>query len=163
MTYGRYFEEFTVGDLYKHWPGRTLADYDNTWFALLSMNQHPLFIDRHFEPGQPGQRDARRPVIDTLIFSLLVGMSVADTSGKTIANLGYDSVVFEAPLYLGDSLYGETEVLEVRASASKPDRGIVHVETRGFNQRRERVIVFRRKFLAPRAPVAASDTPNAPR
>jgi acyl dehydratase len=144
MSFGRYFEEFTAGDVYKHWPGRTIADYDNTWFALLSMNQHPLFIDRHFGPEGP------KPVIDTLIFSLLVGMSVADTSGRTIANLGYDSVVFEAPLYLGDSLYGESEVLEVRASASKPDRGIVAVETRGFNQRAERVIVLRRKFLAPR-------------
>jgi acyl dehydratase len=155
MSFGRYFEEFTAGDVYKHWPGRTIADYDNTWFALLSMNQHPLFIDRHFAPGQPSQADARSPVIDTLIFSLLVGMSVADTSGKTIANLGYDSVVFEAPLYLGDSLYGESEVLEVRASASKPDRGIVAVETRGFNQRGERVIVLRRKFLAPRKPAEA--------
>jgi acyl dehydratase len=147
MSYGRTFEEFTPGDVYKHWPGRTIADFDNTWFALLSMNQHPLFTDDHFARSQA---DGRRPVIDTLIFSLVVGMSVADTSGKTIANLGFERVVFERPLYLGDSLYAESEVLEVRESASKPDRGIVHVETRGFNQHGERIIVLRRKFLAPK-------------
>jgi acyl dehydratase len=152
MTYGRYFEEFETGAVYKHWPGRTIADFDNTWFALLSMNQNPLFIDEHFARTQAA---ARRPVIDTLIFSLLVGMSVADTSGRTIANLGYDQVTFEQPLYPGDSLYGESEVLDLRESSSKPDRGIVHVETRGFNQNGERVIVLRRKFLVPKRPPEA--------
>ncbi len=92
----------------------------------------------------------RRPVLDTLIFSLTVGMSVSDTSGKTIANLGYDSVVFERPMFPGDSLYAESEVLEMRESASKPDRGIVAIETRGFNQNQERVIVLRRKYLTPK-------------
>ena len=89
-------------------------------------------------------------MLDTLIFSLTVGMSVSDTSGKTIANLGYESVVFERPMFPGDSLYAESEVLEMRESASKPDRGIVAVETRGFNQNKERVIVLRRRFLAPK-------------
>jgi len=79
-------------------------------------------------------------------------MSVADTSGKTIANLGYDSVTFERPLYPGDSLYAESEVLKKRDSASKPDRGVVAIETRGFNQNRERIIVLRRRFLAPKKP-----------
>jgi acyl dehydratase len=147
MTYGRYFEEFETKAVYKHWPGRTIADFDNTWFALLSMNQNPLFIDDHFARKQAA---ARRPVIDTLIFSLLVGMSVADISGRTIANLGYDRVTFEKPLFPGDSLYAESEVLDLRESSSKPDRGIVHVETRGFNQTGERVIVLRRKFLVPK-------------
>lgn len=146
MSFGRYYEEFEIGAVYQHWPGRTITEHDNTWFALLTMNQNPLFIDRHFAPG-------RQQVIDTLIFSLTVGMSVADTSGKTIANLGYESVVFEQPLYAGDSLYAESEVLEIRASESKPDRGIVAIETRGFNQNRERIVVLRRRFLAPkRAP-----------
>jgi acyl dehydratase len=76
-------------------------------------------------------------------------MSVADTSGKTIANLGYESVIFESPLFLGDSLYAESEVLEKRPSESKPDRGVVAIETRGYNQNRERIIVLRRRFLAP--------------
>jgi acyl dehydratase len=147
MGFGRYYEEFETGAIYQHWPGRTITDHDNTWFALLSMNQHPLFIDEHYARAQPL---GRRPVIDTLIFSLVVGMSVADTSGKTIANLGYESVEFERPLYSGDSLYAESEVLEKRESASKPDRGIVAIETRGFNQARQRVIVLRRRFLAPK-------------
>ncbi len=147
MNFGRYYEEFDVGAVYRHWPGRTITDHDNTWFALLSMNQHPLFIDDHYAADQPV---GRRPVIDTLVFSLAVGMSVADTSGKTIANLGYESVVFERALFPGDSLYAESEVLELCESSSKPDRGIVAIETRGFNQNRERVIVLRRRFLAPR-------------
>jgi acyl dehydratase len=147
MTFGRYYDEFQVGAIYRHWPGRTITDHDNTWFALLSMNQHPLYIDDHYARRQAA---GRRPVIDTLVFSLAVGMSVADTSGKTIANLGYESVVFERALFPGDSLYAESEVLEMRESKSKTDRGIVAIETRGFNQNRERVIVLRRRFLAPK-------------
>lgn len=147
MSYGRWFEEFEAGAVYKHWPGRTITEYDNTSFALLSMNLNPLFIDEHFARTQSA---GRRPVIDSLIFSLLVGMSVADTSGRTIANLGFDFVRFEQAMFPGDSLYGESEVLETRSSLSKPDRGVVHVETRGFNQRGELVIVLRRKFLVPK-------------
>ena len=142
MSFGRFFEEFAAGDVYKHWPGRTITDQDNVQFALLSMNQNPRFIDRHFAPACP--------IADTLIFSLAVVMSVADTSGRTIANLGFEFVRFETPLYAGDSLYAESEVLETRASSSKPDRGIVYLETRAFNQRGERVLVLRRRFLAPR-------------
>jgi acyl dehydratase len=147
MSYGRWFEEFQVGAVYRHWPGRTITEYDNTSFALLSMNLNPLFIDEHFARSQP---PGRRPVIDSLIFSLLVGLSVADTSGRTIANLGFDYVRFEKPVFPGDSLYGESEVLSLRESASKPDRGIVQIETRGYNQNAERVIVLERKFLAPK-------------
>lgn len=145
--FGRCYEEFEVGAVYKHWPGRTITEHDNTWFALLSMNQNPHFIDEHFaQRHAPGHRQ----VIDGLIFSLAVGMSVRDTSGKTIANLGFDIVKFEEPLFPGDSLYAESTVLDKRESASKPDRGIVHIETRGFNQDGARIIVLRRKFLAPR-------------
>src|SRR5580692_860115 len=146
MEFGRYYEEFEAGAIYKHWPGRTITEYDNTLFALLSMNQSPLFIDEHYARTQAL---GKRPVLDTLIFSLTVGMSVSDTSGKTIANLGYESVIFERALFPGDSLYAESEVLEKRESQSKPDRGIVAIETRGFNQNRERIVVLRRSFLAP--------------
>ena len=142
MSYGRFFEEFTPGDTYEHWPGRTITEHDNAWFSLLSMNQNPRFIDRHAFPG--GQ------VSEALVFSLAVGMSVADTSGKTIANLGFEFVKFESQLHIGDSLYAESEVLETRASESKPDRGIVYIETRAFNQRKEPVMVLRRRFLAPK-------------
>ena len=147
MDFGRCYEEFEVGAVYKHWPGRTITEYDNTLFALLSMNQNPLFIDENYARTQ---QLGRRPVLDSLIFSLTVGMSVSDTSGKTIANLGYESVVFERPMFAGDSLYAESEVLEKRESQSKPDRGIVAIETRGYNQDKERVIVLRRRFLTPK-------------
>jgi len=149
VNYGRYYDEFEVGAVYKHQLGRTLTEFDNTLFALMTMNQNPLHIDEHYARAQGL---SGRPVVSELIFSLLTGMSVAETSGKTIANLGFDVVRFEAPMYAGDSLYGESEVLDMRESASRPDRGIVHIETRGFNQRGERVIVLRRKFLAPKSP-----------
>jgi acyl dehydratase len=147
MEYGRYYEELEVGTVYRHWPGRTVSEYDNTLFALLSMNQNPLFVDEEYARKLPA---GRRPVIDTLVFSLTVGMSVADTTGKAIANLGYESVIFERPLFPGDSLYAESEVLDKRESASKPDRGIVAIETRAYNQRQERILVLRRKYLAPK-------------
>jgi len=145
MQFGRYYEEFEIGAVYKHWPARTIGEYDNTMFALLSMNQNPLFIDEHYARSQPL---GRCPVVDSLVFSLIVGMSVADTSGQAIANLGYEIVTFERPVFPGDSLYAESEVLEKRESASKPDRGSVAVETRGFNQKQERVLVLRRRYLA---------------
>jgi acyl dehydratase len=144
-AYGRFYEEFAPGDIYKHWPGRTITEHDNTWFALMSMNQNPRFIDQHVAPD--------RPVVDTLVFSLAVGMSVADTSGKTVANLGFEFVRFETQLHVGDSLYAESEVLEKRESESKRDRGIVYIETRAFNQRGERALVLRRRFLAPKQTV----------
>ena len=147
MGYGRYYEEFQPGQIFRHWPGRTITDHDNTWYSLLSMNQHPLFIDEEYARKT---EYGRRPVIDTLIFSLAVGMSVGDTSGRTIANLGFEYVTFEKPLFPGDSLYAESEILDVRESQSKPDRGIIYMETRAFNQNRQRVMVLRRRFLAPK-------------
>ncbi|HSR09677.1 MAG TPA: MaoC family dehydratase [Bryobacteraceae bacterium] len=145
--FGRYYEELAVGTVYKHWPGRTISEYDNTLFALLSMNQNPLFIDQEYARTQPL---GRCPVVDTLVFSLTVGMSVADTTGKAIANLGYESVEFLHPLFPGDSLYAESEVLEKRESASKPDRGVIGIETRAYNQNGERILVLRRNYLAPK-------------
>src|SRR5258706_24341 len=142
VSYGRTYDQLEPGQHFKHWPGRTVSAHDSISFALLSMNHNPLFIDRHVSP--------KTPVVDTLIFSLAVGMSVADTSGKTIANLGFEGVAFETPLYAGDSLYAESEVLDKRESESNPDRVIVHIETRAFNQRGERVLVLRRSFLAPK-------------
>jgi acyl dehydratase len=148
MGYGRYFDEFEIGQVFRHWPGRTLNEYDNTWFSLLSMNQHPLWIDEHYARAQGHHR---RPVADTLIFSLVVGLSVSDTSGRAIANLGFERVVFERRLCAGDTLYAESEVLDKRESTSKPDRGVVYIETRAFNQNRERVLWLRRRFLAPKS------------
>lgn len=116
------------------------------------MNQHPLHIDQHFAEAAGFER---RPIADTLLFSLVVGLSVADTSGVAIANLGFERVVFEAAVFAGDTVYAESEVLEKRESASKPDRGTVTIETRGFNQSRERVLWLRRRFLVPRVTAIA--------
>jgi len=149
-SYGRYFEDVAAGEIYRHWPGRTINDYDNVMFSLLSMNQNPLFLDREYAAKL---NIGRTPVVDTLVFSLTVGMSVADTTGKAIANLGYESVEFEQPLFPGDTLYAESEILEKRASASKPDRGIVRIETRAYNQNKQRILVLRRSYLAPRKQV----------
>jgi acyl dehydratase len=147
MPFGRYFEEFEKGAVFAHWPGRTINQYDSIWFSLLTMSQHPLHVDQHYarEMGYD-----RLPAAEAFLFSLVVGMSVADTSGKAIANLEFERVVFERRAYAGDTVYAESEVLDVRASESKADRGIVYIETRAFNQTRERVLWLRRRFLAPR-------------
>lgn len=149
MAFGRYFEEFEPGALFQHWPGRTISEADDTWFCLLTMNQHPLHIDAHYASStQHGQR----LVVGTLVFSLAVGMSVADISGRAIANLEYQDIRHVAPVFHGDTIYAETRILEKQESRSKPDRGIVHVETRAFNQRQETVLTFRRRVLVPKRP-----------
>jgi acyl dehydratase len=147
MAFGRYFEEFEVGEVIKHWPGRTISEADDTWFSLLTMNQHPLHIDAHYaSQTQHGQR----LVVGTLVFSLVVGMSVADISGRAIANLEYEQVKHEGPVFHGDTIYAESRILDKRESRTKPDRGVVHIETRGVNQRGEVVLTLKRRVLIPK-------------
>jgi acyl dehydratase len=154
MSYGRYFEEFAVGDLYKHWPGRTVTEFDDTWFSLMTMNQNPLHLDEHYAQST---QHGRRLVNGTFIFSLAVGMSVADVSGRCIANLEYENIRHLAPTFHGDTIYAETEVLDKRESENKPDRGIVYVETRARNQHDEIVLVFRRRVLVPKQATSRSE------
>jgi acyl dehydratase len=146
MAYGRWFEEFTVGEVIRHWPGRTISEADCTWFALLTMNQHPLHSDAHYAATRTphGQRVVPGP----LVFSIGIGMTVADVSGKAIANLEIERIRHEAPTFIGDTLYAESTVLALRASR-QPDRGTVSVETRVLNQRGERVMTFTRTALVP--------------
>jgi acyl dehydratase len=157
VQFGRTLEEFEVGAVYRHQPGRTLTESDNQLFSLLTMNHHPLHIDANYADGtQHGQR----VVVGTLVFSVVVGMSVPDVSGRAIANLAYEQIDHVAPVFVGDTVYAESTVLDVRASASKPDRGIVQVETRAWNQHGEIVLRFRRAVLIPRtldAPVLTID------
>jgi acyl dehydratase len=154
MQFGRYFEEFEVGAVYKHWPGRTITEADHTLFCMLTMNHNPLHIDAEYAAGtQFGQRLVAGP----LVFSIAVGMSVPDVSGRAIANLAYESVEHIAPTFHGDTIYAETTVLEMRASQSKPDRGVVKVETRACNQRGEEVLRFRRSVLVPRRPAGGEE------
>jgi itaconyl-CoA hydratase len=128
---GRYFEEFEIGHIYEHRPGRTITDADNVWFTLLTMNTHPAHFDYEFskktEFGKP-------LVVSPFTIALMTGMSVSDTSGKAIANLGWDEVRMTHPLFVGDTLYAESEVLEKRESKSRPDQGIVTFRTVGKNQ-----------------------------
>ena len=147
--YGRYLEDFQVGDIYRHWPGKTITESDNNLFCLLTMNHNPLHLD---ENVMKDHQHGRILVAGPLVLSVAVGMSVIDTSGRAIANLEYEKVVHDGPVFAGDTIYAESEVLDVRESASRPDRGVVYIETRAHNQRDERVLTYRRRFLAPKRP-----------
>jgi acyl dehydratase len=151
--YGRYFEEFEVGATYKHWPAKTVTEADDHLFCLLTMNHHPLHInDVYAAQTQQG----RNVVVGPYVYSLALGMSVSDISGKAIANLATEELSHPNPVFHGDTLFAETEVLEVRPSASKPDRGIVKVHTRVFNQDGVLVAEFKRLVLVPRKPPASA-------
>src|SRR5687768_14879945 len=145
--YGRYLEDFEVGDVYKHWPAKTITEADDHMFCLLTMNHHPLHInDVYAAKSQQG----RNVVVGPLVYSLAVGMTVGDVSGKAIANLATEDLSHPAPVFHGDTLYCESEVLEVRPSQSKPDRGVVKVHTRAFKQDGTLVAEFKRSVLVPR-------------
>lgn len=141
---GHFFEEFTEGEIIKHELSKTIFESDNNFFSLLTMNHHPVHTNVDYAShNQHGQL----LVVGTLVFSLVVGMTVPDISGKAIANLGYEDIRHLAPTFIGDTLYARTHVISKRESKSKPDRGIIYVETIGYNQRGEDVISFRRKVL----------------
>ena len=146
-SYGRYLEDFHVGDIYEHRPGRTISEADNTWFTLLTMNQHPLHFDaeyaKHSEFGQ-------LVVNSALTVSIVAGMSVSDTSQKAIANLGWTDIMMPAPVFVGDTLYAESEVLDKRESKSRPTQGIVSVETRAYKQGATMVMSYKRSMLVPK-------------
>ncbi len=146
---GRSYEQFIVGDVYEHRPGRTINEADNTWFTLLTMNQHPLHFDAVYAAGS----EFGKPLVNScLTLSIVAGMSVADVSARAIANLGWTDIKLPAPVFVGDTLYAETEILDKRESRSKPDRGILYLETRARNQREEMVLSLRRRVMIPRRP-----------
>lgn len=144
-----YFEDFSPGQTFKHWPGRTITDFDNTWFTLMTLNSNPLHFDAAFAAKS---QHGKCLVNGLLVIALVTGMSVKDISENAIANLEYESIRHTAPTFNGDTLYAETTVLEVTPSKTKSDRGVVYVETHGLNQNGERVLVLRRKVLVPRRP-----------
>ena len=147
MGYGRYFEEFTTGEVIKHWPGRTITEADCTWFALLTMNQHPVHSDAHYAATHTQHK--QRLVLGPLVFSIGIGMTVAEISGRAIANLEIEKITHEAPTFIGDTIYSESTVLG-KTDSKQGDRGTISVETRVTNQRGERVMTFRRTALVPR-------------
>src|ERR1041384_336726 len=149
MTRGPYFDDFEVGQVLKHWPGRTIRDFDDTWFTLMTMNTNPLHFDDHFASRS---QHGRCLVNGTLVFSLAVGMSVRDISENALANLEYEKVLHHAPTFHGDTLYAQSEILDVTPSQTKNDRGVVYVETSALNQRGEKVLSLRRRVLVLRRP-----------
>ena len=145
--FGRYFEDFTVGDSYRHWPGKTILESDNNLFCLLTQNRHPIHSDLEYANSH---QYGKLLVVGTLVISLVVGMSVPDVSGKAIANLDYEKISHDGPVFIGDTLYAQTEVLDKHESKSKPDLGVVYVETRAYNQKQRLVLTLRRHILVPK-------------
>ncbi|HZB04590.1 MAG TPA: MaoC family dehydratase [Actinomycetota bacterium] len=146
--FGRYYEDFEVGDIYKHRPGKTITESDDHLFCAITWNHHPLHTNAHYAETETEFK--RNVVVGNLVYSLALGMSVPDVSGKAIANLEVESIRHKAPMFHGDTLYAETTVLDRKESSSKPDRGVVTVETRGYNQDGTEVLSFRRKVMVPR-------------
>jgi acyl dehydratase len=143
-TAGRFFEDFEVGDLYRHPLGRTITETDNTWFTLLTMNTHQL----HFNSVYAAAAEFSRPLVNSgFSVALVLGISVSDVSQNAIANLGWDEIVLPHPLFVGDTVYADSEVLETRLSRSRPGAGIVTVRTRGYNQDGTVCVRFRRSAL----------------
>jgi len=141
---GNYFEDFREGDIIFHSLSKTIFESDNNLFSLLTMNYHPVHTNVDYASKQ---QHGQVLVVGTLVFSLVVGMTVPDISGKAIANLDYEKIEHLAPTFIGDTLYAKTTILDVRESKSKQDRGIIYVETIGYNQDRKDVIRFRRHVL----------------
>jgi itaconyl-CoA hydratase len=141
---GRVFEDFRVGDVYRHRLGRTVTTTDNVWFSLLTQNAAPIHVDHHYSAATA----FGRPLVDsTFTLALVTGQSVADVSQNVFANLGWDEVRLPAPVFEGDTIYSESEVLEARPSGSRPEMGIVTVRTIGYNQHGTIVISFTRSVM----------------
>ena len=141
---GRYFEDFQVGDVYEHWPGRTVSEADNIWFTNLTMNTHPI----HFDANYASKSEFGKYLVNSAFtLALVTGMCVSGTSQKAIANLGWEEIKIPAPVFVGDTLYSETEVLDKRESKSRQTQGIVKVRHIGKNQDKVVVMDMVRSFL----------------
>jgi itaconyl-CoA hydratase len=160
---GRFFENFTPGDIYQHPLGRTISEADNTWFSLLTMNTNEI----HFNKEYAARSEFGKPlVVSTLLIAIAVGQSVSDTTQNAFANLGFDDLRLTAPVFIGDTVWSESVVLEKRESASRPHAGIVTIRTRTVNQAGVEVMSFKRTFYVYRAqapqaaaPFASASTP----
>jgi acyl dehydratase len=153
-TFGRYYEDFKVGDIYEHRPAKTVTEYDNHMFTLMTMNTHPMHFDAEFAKASEFKQNL---VVSPYTLALLIGMSVTDCSQKAIANLGMDEVKFTAPVFAGDTITGESEVLAKRESKSRPGQGIVTIVTRGYKQDGTMVCTFKRNMLIPSEGQAVED------
>ncbi len=143
-TMGNFYEDFEIGQEIRHALSKTIFESDNNLFCLLTMNSHPVHTNEDYAEKQ---QHGKILVVGTLVFSLVVGLTVEDISGEAIANLDYENIKHLAPTFLGDTIYARSVVLDKRRSKSKQDRGIIYVETVGYNQKGESVISFRRHVL----------------
>ena len=144
---GRYYEDFTVGDVYEHRPGRTITEADNVWFTLLTMNTHPL----HFDAAYAAKTEFKQPLVNScLTLSIVVGMSVSDVSQRAVGNLGWNDIKLTAPVFVGDTIYAASEVLSKRESGSRPTQGIVTVRTVGVRADGTEFMSFERTVLVPK-------------
>ena len=144
---GRSYEDFAVGAVYRHWPGRTISEADNTWFTLLTMNTHPL----HFDAAYAARTEYKRIVVNScLTLSIVAGMSVRDLSQNAICNLGWTDIRMPAPVYIGDTLYAESEVIGKRESGSRPRAGIITARTTARKADSTVVMTYERAFLVPK-------------
>ncbi|HEY1584774.1 MAG TPA: MaoC family dehydratase [Polyangia bacterium] len=150
--FGGYLEEYEPGDVFRHWPGKTVTEAEDHMFCLLTMAASPLHVDRCWAERE--SEFGRNVVVGTFVYSLLLGMSVPDISGRAIANLGVADLRHVAPLFHNDTLYGSTEVLAVRRSQSRPQQGVLSVRTDGFNQDEKLLCTFTRAVLLPCRPAA---------
>ncbi len=158
---GRFYEDFEVGDVYRHPLGRTVTTTDNTWFTLLTQNTAPVHFDHHYA----SQTEFVKPLVNSAFtVALVTGQSVTDISQNVFANLGWDEVRLPNPVFEGDTIYSQTEVLEKRESKTRPNIGIVTVETTGYNQDAKVVLTFKRTVMVYKrgyAPEIARLTPEA--
>tara|TARA_B100000780_G_C20854533_1_gene339652 strand:- start:30 stop:488 length:459 start_codon:yes stop_codon:yes gene_type:complete len=146
---GNYYDDFIVGDLITHSTSKTIFECDNNLFSLMTMNHHPLHTNLDFSKKQDYEQIL---VVGTLVFSIAVGLSVPDISGKAIANLAYESVDHLKPVFLNDTIYAKTKILDKWETTKNKNRGIIYVETIAYNQNSETVLSFRRKVLIPKMP-----------
>ena len=153
-TFGRYFEDFKVGDIYEHRRGKTITEYDNHLFTLMTMNTHPLHFDAEYGKGTEFKQNL---VVSTYTLSLLIGMSVSDCSQKAVANLGMTDVKFTSPVFCGDTIYGSSEVLGKRETKSRKGQGVVEIKTTGINQDDNIICTFLRQILIPLKGYAVED------
>ncbi len=160
MQFGRFFEDFEVNDVYKHWPGKTITESEDHLFCAITSNQHPIHSDRNY--AQHAMEFGQNVVVGNLVYSLVLGQSVPDVSGKAIANLEVTRLRHSNPTFHGDTIYSETRVLDKRGSARKPDRGVVTVETIGYKQDGKVVCEFTRKILVPKRAAGGQEHPARP-
>ena len=154
---GRFFEDFTVGHIYEHRPGRTVTETDNVWFTNLTMNTHPI----HFDASYASKSEFKKPLVNSaLTLSMVAGMSVSDTSQKAIANLGWNNIKLLAPVFVGDTLYAESEVLFKRESASRKGQGIIEIKTTGKKDDGTIFMTYERVFLVPKKGYSVDEKAN---